>query len=96
MPYILEAMTLAPMRCSQCLEVGHGGIVSRTMDRLMEVLTRWYKSSLDLCLGNRWRMSVGTYKVNENLRIGKLPRQMMRQLQGERGFAVSDQTLQTK
>jgi multidrug efflux pump subunit AcrB len=32
---LLEALTLAPMRCSQFLEVGQGGIVSRTMDRLM-------------------------------------------------------------
>jgi hydrophobe/amphiphile efflux-1 (HAE1) family protein len=53
---LLEALTLAPMRCSQFLEVGHGGIVSRTMDRLMEVLTRWYKSSLELCLRNRWKV----------------------------------------
>ncbi|MBK8575870.1 MAG: efflux RND transporter permease subunit [Elusimicrobia bacterium] len=53
---LLEALTLAPMRCSQFLEVGQGGIVSRAMDRLMEVLTRWYKVALELCLRNRWKV----------------------------------------
>lgn len=53
---LLEALTLAPMRCSQFLEVGHGGVVSRGMDRLMAILSRWYTSSLDLCLRNRWKV----------------------------------------
>jgi HAE1 family hydrophobic/amphiphilic exporter-1 len=56
---LLEALTLAPMRCSQFLEVGHGGVVSRGMDRLMGALTRGYKASLNVCLRNRWKV-VGT------------------------------------
>lgn len=53
---LLEALTLAPMRCSQFLAVGHGGIVSRSMDKLMAVLTRWYKTALNRCLNNRWKV----------------------------------------
>nr|MBP9699281.1 efflux RND transporter permease subunit [Elusimicrobiota bacterium] len=53
---LLEALTLAPMRCSQFLEVGQGGIVSRTMDRLMAVLSRWYTAGLNRCLNNRWKV----------------------------------------
>ena len=53
---LLEALTLAPMRCSQFLKVGQGGIVSRTMDRLMGVLSRWYTAGLNRCLNNRWKV----------------------------------------
>jgi multidrug efflux pump subunit AcrB len=53
---LLEALTLAPMRCSQFLKVGQGGIVSRTMDRLMAVLSRWYTAGLNRCLNNRWKV----------------------------------------
>jgi hydrophobe/amphiphile efflux-1 (HAE1) family protein len=55
---LLEALTLAPMRCSQFLEVGQGGLVSRSMDRLMGALTRTYSSALNVCLRNRWKVVV--------------------------------------
>lgn len=51
---LLEALTLAPMRCSQFLEVGHSTRVGRAMDALMERLTRWYSAGLAWSLRWRW------------------------------------------
>jgi HAE1 family hydrophobic/amphiphilic exporter-1 len=51
---LLEALTLAPMRCSQFLQVGHGGRLARTMDRLMGWMTDRYRRLLSWCLDHRW------------------------------------------
>src|SRR5581483_1907308 len=47
---LLEALTIAPMRCSQFLEVGATNIVSRTMDRFMSWLRDSYRRILEVCL----------------------------------------------
>lgn len=51
---LLEALTLAPMRCSQFLTVGHTSAMGRLVDRLMAALTRGYRRSLEKCLTWRW------------------------------------------
>ncbi len=51
---LLEALTLAPMRCSQFLQVGHTTALGRGVDRFMEALARGYRRSLEFCLSWRW------------------------------------------
>src|SRR5579864_4027577 len=53
---LLEALTIAPMRCSQFLEVGANNAVSRFMDAFMNGLRDSYKRSLQGCL--RWPKAV--------------------------------------
>ncbi|MEW6040265.1 MAG: efflux RND transporter permease subunit [Elusimicrobiota bacterium] len=55
---LLEALTLAPMRCSQFLEVGHTTLIGRGMDNLMNVTRRSYRTALFWCLNNRWKVIV--------------------------------------
>ncbi|TPW21350.1 MAG: hydrophobic/amphiphilic exporter-1 (mainly G- bacteria), HAE1 family [Elusimicrobia bacterium] len=51
---LLEAVTLAPMRCSQFLEVGHSTGVGRFMDAVTRRLTAAYSVTLGWALGRRW------------------------------------------
>lgn len=51
---LLEALTLAPMRCSQFLEVGHSTALGRGVDRVMKSLARLYERSLHGVLAWRW------------------------------------------
>lgn len=43
---LLEALTTAPMRCSQFLEVGHSSWINRPIERAMEAMTRRYRRIL--------------------------------------------------
>src|SRR5581483_2131407 len=47
---LLEALTIAPMRCSQFLEVGANNAVSRFMDKFMNGLRDGYRAALNACL----------------------------------------------
>ena len=47
---LLEALTIAPMRCSQFLEVGSHNIVARSMDALMDRTRKGYRAWLQKCL----------------------------------------------
>jgi HAE1 family hydrophobic/amphiphilic exporter-1 len=47
---LVEALTIAPMRCSQFLEVGATNAVSRGMDRLMESARHGYRRLLERAL----------------------------------------------
>ena len=51
---LLEAVTLAPMRCSQFLEVGHGTAVGKAVDRVIQSLVVSYRRTLDAALNRRW------------------------------------------
>lgn len=53
---LLEALTLAPMRCSQFLEVGHSTGIGKWMDALMKRLSIVYGGALDWCLNRRWKV----------------------------------------
>ncbi len=55
---LLEALTLAPMRCSQFLEVGHNTWIGRKMDSLTEWLKVKYEASLAVCLNWRWTVVI--------------------------------------
>ncbi len=50
---LLEALTFAPMRCSQFLEVGHTSLVSRGMDWLMGKAKNGYRTLLEISLNHR-------------------------------------------
>ncbi len=56
---LLEALTLAPMRCSQFLRVGHENAVTRRVNRWMDALAVRYKRLLAWCLDRRWAV-IGT------------------------------------
>ena len=47
---LLEALTIAPMRCSQFLEVGSNNVLARAMDRIMNGLRDGYRRGLQFCL----------------------------------------------
>lgn len=53
---LLEALTLAPMRCSQYLQVGSTSFVARTMDAFMDALSETYRRSLAMALNHRWKI----------------------------------------
>jgi HAE1 family hydrophobic/amphiphilic exporter-1 len=64
---LLEALTLAPMRCSQYLEVGHGtgyfGKIADWMDELMNKIALLYKEWLGKALDNRWKVVMGAVMI---------------------------------
>ena len=51
---LLEALTLAPMRCSQFLSHGKETAVARWMNRMMDALSAYYHRVLVWCLARRW------------------------------------------
>ncbi|MFL5815096.1 MAG: efflux RND transporter permease subunit [Bdellovibrionia bacterium] len=51
---LLEALTLAPMRCSQFLSVGGGNFVTKKVSDWLDRLTEMYRESLKWCLNWRW------------------------------------------
>ncbi len=53
---LLEALTLAPMRCSQILRTGKDAWVGSRMDGLMESLSSRYRGALGWCLERRWKV----------------------------------------
>lgn len=60
---LLEALTLAPMRCSQFLEVGHSTALGRWVDGAMAALARVYERSLHVVLAWRWGVVGGATVV---------------------------------
>jgi len=53
---LLEALTLAPMRCSQFLQIGGGNFMTNGVSKVMDWLTGIYKRALIVSL--RWRWTV--------------------------------------
>ncbi|MDB5038650.1 MAG: hypothetical protein JWQ35_2178, partial [Bacteriovoracaceae bacterium] len=53
---LLEALTLAPMRCSQFLRTGGETKLGRAVDRIMHRLANSYRTLLEWCLGRRWQV----------------------------------------
>lgn len=51
---LLEALTLAPMRCSQFLNISHTTWLGKKMDALMLWLSKGYTRVLAVCLQFRW------------------------------------------
>ncbi len=75
---LIEAVTLAPMRCSRFLSVGHDTAVGRFMDRLMQGSVSLYERALGVSLARRWTVVAGaTALFAGSLFIaGKLRREM--------------------
>ncbi|MBI4055974.1 MAG: efflux RND transporter permease subunit, partial [Elusimicrobia bacterium] len=51
---LLEALTLAPMRCSQFLDTGRNSWIGQRMERILVGLTEGYRRTLRVCLDRRW------------------------------------------
>jgi HAE1 family hydrophobic/amphiphilic exporter-1 len=58
---LLEALTLAPMRCSRFLEVEHRGRLGRTMDGLFSRLAAGYRRALEPTLRHRGLVLLGAF-----------------------------------
>ena len=56
---LLEALTLAPMRCSQFLQVGKENKVTKKVSQFMDWLAVQYKKLLVRCLHWRWTVIIG-------------------------------------
>lgn len=65
---LLEALTLAPMRCAQFLKVGeHHNAVSRATDSAFRRLAGLYRRALPWCLRHRWPVllaSIGLFALS--------------------------------
>ena len=57
---LLEALTLAPMRCSQFLEVEHRGRMGQAVDRVFARLSALYREALGPVLRHRGRVLAGS------------------------------------
>jgi HAE1 family hydrophobic/amphiphilic exporter-1 len=91
---LLEALTLAPMRCSQFLKVGGGNFVTLRVQREMERLSRLYQSALKRCLNWRWTvLTVSTIVFAMSLFVVKSLRKEFIPPQDQSRFLI---TLYTK
>ncbi len=90
---LLEAITIAPMRCSQFLEVGHNTWIGRRMDSFMHKLTQSYSSALSGALRFRWSVILLTLTLfGGSLVIAKKLRREMSPPQDQGTFVVRIQT----
>lgn len=60
---LLEALTLAPMRSSQFLQVTHTSRFGKMMDRFMHSLSQGYSRALAQCLRFRWIVIIGSTAI---------------------------------
>jgi hydrophobe/amphiphile efflux-1 (HAE1) family protein len=75
---LLEALTLAPMRCSQFLAVGGGNFITRPVSRFMDRLAVQYGNALRVCLRHRWKvLGAATVLFVASLFITKVLRKEM-------------------
>ncbi|OGQ08639.1 MAG: acriflavin resistance protein [Deltaproteobacteria bacterium RIFCSPLOWO2_12_FULL_40_28] len=58
---LLEALTLAPMRCSQYLQIAHTSKMAQKVDHLMRLLTALYRKGLGWSLDNRLRVIIAAF-----------------------------------
>ncbi len=90
---LLEAITLAPMRCSQFLTVGHNTKIGKAVDRWTRQLTNGYRSALKVALNHRWAVIiVTTVFFVLSLGISKKLRWEMTPAQDQGTFMVRFQT----
>jgi|CXWL01.1.fsa_nt_gi HAE1 family hydrophobic/amphiphilic exporter-1 len=90
---LLEAVTLAPMRCSQFLQVGHSSRVGQAVDRFMTRVTAFYGRTLETSLNRRWTvLAAATVLFVASLGIAGRLRREMTPSQDQGTFAVRIQT----
>jgi HAE1 family hydrophobic/amphiphilic exporter-1 len=53
---LIEALTIAPMRCSQILTTGRETRIGRIMDNFMDSFASSYRTALHWCLDHRWNV----------------------------------------
>lgn len=90
---LLEAVTLAPMRCSQFLEVGRSTRVGAGADRLFHRLASVYRKVLERALDRRWTVLGGAALLFlGSLWVGRVLRKEMTPSQDMSAFLVRLQT----
>jgi len=90
---LLEALTIAPMRCSQFLDVGHTSRISQPVDRFMNWLTAKYRDLLERCLNHRWLVIAGALVFFFiSMSLGKVIKKEFVPAQDQGNFLVSIQT----
>jgi len=60
---LLEAFTIAPMRCSRFLQVGHTTGIGKFVDDRMHKVTLRYKKMLEWCLNHRNTVLIGAVLI---------------------------------
>jgi multidrug efflux pump subunit AcrB len=63
---LLEALTLAPMRCSQFLRIGGGNFVTRAVSDFLDKLANIYRRALRWCLSStlrRWTVILTAFAL---------------------------------
>ena len=90
---LLEALTLAPMRCSEFLSTGHGNRISQSVNRWLDQLAITYKKTLASCLNHRWKViGIAVLIFMASLSLLKIIRQEFVPAQDQSRFLVSIQT----
>ncbi|MEW6364220.1 MAG: efflux RND transporter permease subunit [Acidobacteriota bacterium] len=90
---LLEALTLAPMRCSRFLEVEHRGRIGGAMDRLFKRLSAAYLRALQPALHHRtWVLAISVVLFFLSLLIVRLLRQEFVPSQDMSRFMIRFQT----
>jgi HAE1 family hydrophobic/amphiphilic exporter-1 len=90
---LLEALTLAPMRCSRFLEVGHRGKFGQAVDRAFDRLSNRYKRALVPAMHHRgWVLAGATAFFVLSLGIIKLLNQEFVPAQDSSRFSIRFQT----
>jgi HAE1 family hydrophobic/amphiphilic exporter-1 len=76
---LLEALTLAPMRCSQFLKVGGGNFVTKKVSDWLDRLSEAYRKALKWCLNWRWTVLAASTALFflSLLTIGSLRKEMI-------------------
>ncbi|MGZ3773361.1 MAG: efflux RND transporter permease subunit [Pseudobdellovibrionaceae bacterium] len=60
---LLEALTLAPMRCSQFLKIRSDNFITAAVSKGMDHLSNVYKRTLNFCLSWRWMILFVSFTV---------------------------------
>ncbi len=90
---LLEALTLAPMRCSQQLNLQSDNILTRFMDRFLGGLIAFYRRSLNWALDRRGLVVIGSIVIfATSLLIAKTIKKEFVPAQDEGRFLVRIQT----
>jgi hydrophobe/amphiphile efflux-1 (HAE1) family protein len=90
---LIEALTLAPMRCSQFLSHSEGNRASRWVNRQLDKLSDVYKRTLTWALSHRWKViGLSLLMFVGSLGLLKMIRQEFVPAQDQSRFLVSVQT----
>jgi HAE1 family hydrophobic/amphiphilic exporter-1 len=60
---LIEALTIAPMRCAQFLDVGHSTKFGKRVDEIMKRISSGYRQNLEWALGHRKFVLIGALLI---------------------------------